>query len=38
MIRIAPLRLSEHSRWGQLWSEHQLFYGVELLVAVSENT
>ena len=38
MIRIAPLRLSERTRWDQLWSEYQQFYGVELPEAVSENT
>jgi len=38
MIRIAPLRLEEHSRWAQLWSEYQLFYGVELPASVSGST
>jgi GNAT superfamily N-acetyltransferase len=38
MIQIAPLRLSEHARWAELWSEYQVFYGVELSAAVSENT
>jgi GNAT superfamily N-acetyltransferase len=38
MIHIAPLRLSERARWGQLWSEYQLFYGVELPAAASEST
>jgi GNAT superfamily N-acetyltransferase len=37
MIQIAPLRLSEHTRWAQLWSEYQVFYGVELPMAVSES-
>jgi GNAT superfamily N-acetyltransferase len=37
MIRIAPLRLSEHARWAELWSEYQLFYGVELPATVSES-
>jgi GNAT superfamily N-acetyltransferase len=38
MIRIAPLRLSEHVRWAELWSEYLRFYGVELPAAVSEST
>jgi GNAT superfamily N-acetyltransferase len=38
MIHIAPLRLSERARWVQLWSEYQLFYGVELPAAASEST
>ena len=38
MIQIAPLRHSEHGRWAELWSEYQLFYGVELPAAVSEST
>jgi GNAT superfamily N-acetyltransferase len=38
MIHIAPLRLSERARWGQLWSEYQLFYRVELPAAASEST
>jgi ribosomal protein S18 acetylase RimI-like enzyme len=38
MIRIAPLRLTERTRWDQLWSEYQQFYAVELPQAVSENT
>jgi GNAT superfamily N-acetyltransferase len=37
MIRIAPLSPSDHSRWAELWSEYQLFYGVELPAAVSES-
>jgi hypothetical protein len=38
MIHIAPLRLSERARWAELWSEYQIFYGVELPAAVSDNT
>jgi GNAT superfamily N-acetyltransferase len=38
MIRIAPLQQSERARWAQLWSEYQLFYGVELPAAVTEAT
>ncbi len=38
MIRIAPLRLSERTRWDQLWSEYQLFYRVELPQALSDST
>jgi GNAT superfamily N-acetyltransferase len=37
-IRIAPLQQSERARWAQLWSEYQLFYGVELPAAVTEAT
>jgi hypothetical protein len=38
MIHIAPLRLSERVRWAELWSEYQVFYGVELPAAVTDNT
>jgi GNAT superfamily N-acetyltransferase len=38
MIQISPLRLTDHSRWVQLWSEYQTFYGVELPTAVTEAT
>jgi GNAT superfamily N-acetyltransferase len=34
---IAPLRQSERERWTELWSEYQLFYGVELPAAVTES-
>lgn len=37
-MTIAPLRLSERARWGELWSEYQSFYGVSLPVAVTERT
>jgi GNAT superfamily N-acetyltransferase len=35
---IAPLQQSERARWAQLWSEYQLFYGVDLPAAVTEAT
>ena len=38
MIQIAPLQPSERARWEQLWSEYQLFYGVELPAAVTDAT
>lgn len=38
MTNIAPLRLSERARWGELWSEYQNFYGVALPAAVTEST
>ena len=38
MIRIEPLRRSERARWAQLWSEYQLFYGVEIPATVTEVT
>jgi GNAT superfamily N-acetyltransferase len=38
MINIAPLRISEHARWAELWSEYQRFYGVNIPAAVTENT
>jgi len=38
VINIAPLRLSERARWGELWSEYQTFYGVALPAAVTERT
>ena len=38
MIHISPLRLTDHSRWEQLWSEYQTFYGVVLPTAVTEAT
>jgi GNAT superfamily N-acetyltransferase len=38
MIHIAPLRPSERTRWGQLWSEYQRFYGVEVPADVTEFT
>ena len=37
-VRIAPLQQSDRARWAQLWSEYQLFYGVELPAAVTEAT
>jgi len=38
MIDIAPLRVSERARWGELWSQYQVFYGVGLPDAVTEST
>jgi len=38
MINIAPLRISEHARWAELWSDYQRFYGVDIPAAVTENT
>jgi GNAT superfamily N-acetyltransferase len=37
MLQISPLRASEREQWGQLWCEYQVFYGVELEVAVTES-
>lgn len=36
--RIAPLSLSEHRRWLELWSEYQRFYKVALPASVTEDT
>ena len=38
MINIAPIRVSERTRWEELWHEYQRFYGVEIAPAVTENT
>ena len=38
MIHIAPLLLTERTRWAELWSGYQTFYGVELPAAVTEAT
>lgn len=38
MINIGPVRLSDRARWGELWSEYQIFYGVALPAAVTERT
>ena len=38
MINIAPLKISEHARWAELWSDYQRFYGVDIPAAVTENT
>jgi GNAT superfamily N-acetyltransferase len=38
MITIAPLKTSERTRWHELWSEYQTFYGVALPAAVTEST
>jgi ribosomal protein S18 acetylase RimI-like enzyme len=37
-MQITPLRPSDHARWSQLWSEYQLFYGVDIPAKVTENT
>jgi GNAT superfamily N-acetyltransferase len=37
-IEIAPLRTSERSRWNELWSAYQRFYGIELPDQVSDST
>ena len=38
MINIAPLKISEHARWAELWSDYQRFYGVDIPAPVTENT
>jgi GNAT superfamily N-acetyltransferase len=38
MINIAPLKLSDRARWGELWSEYLTFYGVSLPADVTEST
>lgn len=38
VIRIAPLRVSERSRWEALWGEYQRFYAVQLPGAVTDLT
>jgi GNAT superfamily N-acetyltransferase len=38
MINITPIRLSERARWGELWSEYQRFYGIEIPSAITEST
>src|ERR1700722_11840348 len=37
-IEISPLRGSERSRWSELWSAYQRFYGVELPDQVTDST
>jgi GNAT superfamily N-acetyltransferase len=37
MIDIAPLKLSERARWGELWSAYQNFYKVALPADVTES-
>jgi GNAT superfamily N-acetyltransferase len=37
VFQIAPLRLAEHARWAELWSEYQRFYQVALPSAVTES-
>jgi GNAT superfamily N-acetyltransferase len=34
---IAPLLLAEHTRWMELWTEYQTFYGIELPAKVTES-
>jgi GNAT superfamily N-acetyltransferase len=38
MIDIAPLRVSDRSRWEALWGEYQRFYGVKLPAATTDFT
>jgi GNAT superfamily N-acetyltransferase len=38
MIQISPLRLTDRSRWQQLWTKYQTFYAVELPAVVTEAT
>jgi GNAT superfamily N-acetyltransferase len=37
-FQIAPLRLSEYTRWHELWGDYQRFYKVELPAAVTAST
>ena len=37
-IEISPLRVAERSRWNELWSAYQRFYGVELSAQVADST
>ncbi|MGA9026453.1 MAG: GNAT family N-acetyltransferase [Steroidobacteraceae bacterium] len=36
--RIAPLRVLDRTRWEQLWSDYQQFYGIQLPAAATEAT
>src|ERR1700687_284465 len=38
LIEISPLRVSERSRWNELWSAYQRFYGVKPPAAVADST
>jgi len=38
LIEISPLRLSERSRWNELWSAYQRFYDIKLAPEVSDST
>jgi GNAT superfamily N-acetyltransferase len=37
-IEISPLRVSERSRWSELWSAYQRFYDIELPAEVTDST
>jgi GNAT superfamily N-acetyltransferase len=37
-IDISPVRIAERSRWNELWSAYQRFYGVELAPEVTDST
>lgn len=37
-IEISPLRVSERSRWSELWNAYQRFYGIELPDQVTDST
>jgi GNAT superfamily N-acetyltransferase len=37
-IEISPLRVSERSRWSELWNAYQRFYGIELSHQVTDST
>jgi GNAT superfamily N-acetyltransferase len=37
-IDIGPLRAHDRARWGELWSQYQTFYGVDIPVEVTEST
>ena len=38
LIEISPLRLSERSRWNELWSAYQRFYDVKIPAEVTDST
>lgn len=37
-IDIGPLRARDRARWGELWSQYQAFYGVDIPAEVTEST
>jgi GNAT superfamily N-acetyltransferase len=37
-IEISPLRVAERSRWDELWTAYQRFYGIELSAQVTDST
>jgi GNAT superfamily N-acetyltransferase len=37
-VEISPVRVAERSRWNELWSAYQRFYGVELSAQVTDST